>query len=145
MYYCAFVITYVNPYNQIGWWRLICLTAVWLFLSNSITHKSIISDSYLSLLPNQSTNICNNCDYENLWLDNHCDTDSNWFQFLLLLVRDSEEQGSSHWRAALHSDESLSLGILRERAQVFQESHHLSEAFYWKHFARGIMLSRRFV
>lgn len=146
MYYRTFVITYANPFSQIGWWGLICITTVWLFLSSSITQNSLASDSYLSLLPNQRTNICNNCDYGNLRLYNYWDTDSNWFQFLLSLVGDSEEPGSSHRWAAARGDESLALGTLREREhRLCQESHHLSEAFYQKCFARGILLSRRFV
>lgn len=57
-----------------------------------------------------------------------------------------ETVSSSHCWAAPCSDESLALGTLREREHRFcQESHHLSEAFYQKHFARGILLSRRFV
>lgn len=146
MYYCTFVITYANPCSQIGWWELICITTVRSFLSNSITDKSLTSDTYLSLVPNQRTNISNKCDYGYLWLYNHWNTDSNWFQFLFLLVRESVEQGSSRWWAAPHSDESLALGTLREREHRFcQESHHLSEAFYQKHFARGFLLCRRFV
>lgn len=136
MYYCTFVITYANPCSQIGWWELICITTVRSFLSNSITDKSLTSDTYLSLVPNQRTNICNKCDYGNLWLYNHWNTDSNWFQFLFLLVRESVEQGSSRWWAAPHSDESLALGTLRERESTGFVKRVI---IFQKHFTKSIL------
>lgn len=137
VYHSPFVITYANPYSKIGWWWVICITPVWLFLSSSITHKYLSSDSYLSLLPNQSINICNNCDYGNLWLYNHWDTGGNWFQFLFFLVRDS-----TYSTAGLHLAvmKAWLWTLLRERAQVLSRESSpfrsiLPKAFCQRHSA----------
>lgn len=123
---------YANPYSEIGWWGVICITPVWLFLSSSITHKSLSSDSYLSLLPNQSINICNNCDYGNLWLYNHriqAVIGSSFYFDWLETVRSSHCLGCTllWWKPGFGHSERESTGFVKT-VITFQ-----------KHFTKSIL------